>query len=415
MRILIVSPHFPPWDSVASLRLHAFARAWADAGEDVCVLTTQKRPEHATEPRDCAGIQVHEVDFAIPRSLERFRGSRSGQREAGSPPVQKSGFLNRLRKKTGIFGSIRMPDLTDWWVKPAIARGKNLGSFDVVFASVGPYTSLRVGAALAGGALLVADYRDLWTDNQIFSGLFPFTLYERALENALLAQAGFITTVSEPLAKRLRGRTDAAVRVVPNGYVEADFAGLDPAPFFRDRSVWRIGFTGRIYWPGHDPRPLLRAIAGVPDTKMVVAGPDASLWHQLAAECGAEDRLEHVGNLPRRDALRLQRDCDALAVFEWRDAHEGQMSTKVFEYLRAGPEILVIGGPRDGSVAALVSGVGRGEALGSDKEIIRARICEMSSPGARRTGNARAQVGQYERSAQARALLDELRRLRPHR
>lgn len=426
MRILVVSPHFPPWNSVAALRLHAFAKSWAKT-EQVEVLTTYKRADHATEPRDCSGIIVHEVDYRIPRVLEKLRQSEkesSGATVAGAKPNVIKRTLKSVRARTGIFSSLRMPDLTDYWVKPAIAKGLSLGKFDVVFASVGPYTSLRVGEALAkaGSSALVADYRDLWTDNQIFSGFFPFTLREKALERWLLKQASLVTTVSEPLAAKLRTKTASPVRVVPNGFVRADFEVLETASFFPDDGVFRIGFTGRVYWPGHDPRPLLKALARLSTShpgkaRFVVAGPDREFWLRLAEECDAKECIEHVGSLPRQEALRLQRDCDALAVFEWKDANEGQMSTKVFEYLGAGPPVLVVGGPSNGSVASLVLETGSGIATGSDEEAIEKHLVQLlSQPRRARRLSTDPRVLRYERGVQAQTLLEELRGLtRPDR
>ena len=43
MRILLVSPYFPPQQAIASLRAHSFASAWSSAGVEVTVLTTRKR------------------------------------------------------------------------------------------------------------------------------------------------------------------------------------------------------------------------------------------------------------------------------------------------------------------------------------------------------------------------------------
>lgn len=425
MRILIVSPHFPPWNSVAALRLHAFAKSWAKT-EQVEVLTTLKRADHATEPRDCSGMIVHEVDYRIPRVLEKLRQSEkesSGTTGAGtvakSSPIKRA--LKSVRVRTGIFSSLRMPDLTDYWVKPAIAKGQSLGKFDVVFASVGPYTSLRVGEAIAraGQSALIADYRDLWTDNQIFSGLFPFTMREKAVERALLKRVSLVTTVSEPLAVKLRPKAASPVHVVPNGFVRADFEVLETASFFPEDGFFRIGFTGRIYWPGHDPRPLLKALARLSTSdsgkaRFVVAGPDRDFWMRLAAECGAKECVEHLGSLPRQEALRLQRDCDALAVFEWKDANEGQMSTKVFEYLGAGPPVLVVGGPSNGSVASLVLETGSGVATGSDVNMIEKHLRQLlSQPRRVRRLSTDARVLRYERSVQAQALLEELRGLTP--
>src|SRR5262245_26176172 len=86
MRILLVTPYFPPQNAVASLRTHAFAFEWSRAGEDVAVLTTAKREDQGGLELPVDGLEVAEVDFTVPRLLERLRHSHkaasNGQRRA---------------------------------------------------------------------------------------------------------------------------------------------------------------------------------------------------------------------------------------------------------------------------------------------------------------------------------------------
>ena len=70
MRILLVSPYFPPQRAVASLRAHSFASAWSAAGADVTVLTTPKRPDQAGWPMPVEGFEVDEIPYRAPRVLE---------------------------------------------------------------------------------------------------------------------------------------------------------------------------------------------------------------------------------------------------------------------------------------------------------------------------------------------------------
>jgi glycosyltransferase involved in cell wall biosynthesis len=417
MRILIVSPHFPPWNSVAALRVHAFARAWADAGEKVSVLTSVKPPDQAVRPMDVSGLDVHEVAYSVPGVLRRVRESSRDSGPAGAPSRRKS-LLARLRERTGVFSSVRMPDLTDWWVGPALARGKSLGAYDVVFSSAGPYTAHLVARGLRRARVAprwAAEFRDLWTDNHIYTGLFPFTLRERSLDRAVRREADLLVTVSEPLAGRLRAAGARNVLVACNGFVAGEFGALDAAPAFADDGLKRVVYTGKLYHRGQDPRPLLRALRLLndPHLRLTVAGPDSLAWRALGAETGAGDWLEIVGEVERRTALRMQRDADALAIFEWIDPHAGVLTGKVFEYLASGPPILVVGGPSDGSIAELVVSTGRGEAIGSDPEPIAARLASvLRSPRAAARGAERdPRVAVYERSAQARKVLDAMRGL----
>src|SRR5262249_55171794 len=73
MRILLVSPYFPPRSAVGAMRVHAFARYWSSQGEDVTVLTTVKRPHQRGIQVPCDGFRVVELDYPVPRFLERMR------------------------------------------------------------------------------------------------------------------------------------------------------------------------------------------------------------------------------------------------------------------------------------------------------------------------------------------------------
>src|SRR5690606_9543790 len=125
--ILIVSPYFPPQPAVAALRVHAFARDWAAAGHQVTVLTTRKRADQRGMERPGDGFELVELDYRVPRLLERLRAEhRSANGDSAHAPQdseverphRRLSRWRRVRERTGIFASVRMPDLTGWWIKP---------------------------------------------------------------------------------------------------------------------------------------------------------------------------------------------------------------------------------------------------------------------------------------------------------
>src|SRR5262249_9515200 len=129
--------------------------------------------------------------------------------------------LRYLKSRTGVFSAVRQPDLTDGWVRPAIEWARRHGPWEVVISSGGPPSAhlAALGIKYAGRARKwVADFRDLWTDNHIYAGLFPFTLGERRRERRVLVAADRLVTVSPGLADRLRAKSGKPVNVVYNGY-----------------------------------------------------------------------------------------------------------------------------------------------------------------------------------------------------
>jgi glycosyltransferase involved in cell wall biosynthesis len=423
MNLLLVSPYFPPQHSVASLRTHGFARAWTAAGCRVTVLTTAKRPDQCGLTLSTAGFDVAEIDFRVPAFLERLR--REHKAEAGAGPVQTKGLLKRavrwLRERAGVFCSVRMPDLTDYWVEPALAWARKRGTWDAVVSSSGPYTSHLVARTLKreGRTLSwAADFRDLWTGHHLHCGLFPFTLREQRDERSCLAEADMIVAATAGLAAKLRPRTSRPVEVIYNGYDAETTASLAPEPFFPADGVCRLVYSGTYYPQGQNPGPLLRCLRALKERRpdlprrlaLATAGWSGDLWRAAARQHGVEDLLQDHGVLPRGDALRMQRDATALLLLDWRDQGHGILTGKVFEYLNGTAPILTIGAETDSELARLIRRSGRGLHLGNDEAAI-GRVVEgmLDDVGRLRLAPDRRFLAELTRPVQSLRLLDRLR------
>lgn len=386
MDLLLVAPCFPPQHAIAALRTHAFARTWADAGHRVTVLTTAKRPDQCGLDLPCDGFSVVELDYRVPWLFERLRGRHRAAQPVESERTARRGWfgaLRRLKERTGVFSQVRMPDLTDWWIAPATAWARTAGPWDAVVSSSGPPAALLAARAIkrAGRARYwAADFRDLWTEHHLYSGLFPFTLRERAEERACLREADLLVTVSEGLAGKLTARARRPVEVIYNGFDDADQLPAEPA--FAPDGLLRLVYTGTLYERGQDTTTLLVALNLLPSQqrqrlRLVVAGPSGAAWRALARTHGVEAMVEDHGLLPRSTALRLQRDAAALVLLDWRDPSEGVLTGKAFEYLCADAPILLIGGASDSPLARLLARAGRGTALGDDPRRIAAVLAEL--------------------------------------
>jgi hypothetical protein len=397
MRILIVSPYFPPQAAVASLRAHSFATAWTSAGHDVSVLTTVKRPDQEGWAMEVRGFHVEEIAYRSPWVLEPLRRAykrdEARGREAGAAPANGRQIvmrrLRRLRDDLGIFASVRMPDLTDFWVRPAVAWAREAGPWDVVVSTAGPYTAHLVALALRRGGdtrAWAADFRDLWVDNHLHRGLFPFTWREGALEKQCLDEADAVVTVSEPLAEALRAKTSAPVSVVLNGFDPDELRDLPPERILPDDGLVRLVFTGSLYAAGQDTGPLLRALAtarradgeAATRLRLTVAGASAEAWRHDATRAGVADAVEARGVVPREDARRMQRDADALLLVDFEANVAGALTSKVFEYLSVAPPILVVGGRDDTPIARLLAPTGRALHLGRDETAIADALVRLA-------------------------------------
>ena len=419
MRILIVSPYFPPQQAVASLRLHSMAETWAQAGEQVTVLTTHKQDDQRSMPLPCDGFTVVEIPYRIPRILQRLRSREHAPGTPHKPARKPSPVIRTLRaikNRTGIYSTIRMPDLTDRWVAPAIQWARDNGPWDFAISSSGPYTAHLVALALRQGGEASrwgADFRDLWTQNPGGRGLFPFTIRERALERQCLATADCVTTVSEPLAESLRRQARGGVSVIYNGYRENELDSLPPESFFSNEGMTNLVYTGTVYPEYRDVLPLMEAMsklkAGHPGIaaklRLQVAGPLRDHWQRLTKKYGVQDMTQLYGVLPRVDALRMQRDADGLVVTAWCDPAAG-LASKLFEYLVARAPILVIGAGPDDPIAHIVQKAGRGVSSENDVDAIADVLKTLCENPQSLSPNPDAQyIRQFSRTVQATRLL----------
>lgn len=428
MRLLIVSPHFPPQPSVAAQRVHALAIEASSLGHDVTVLTTSKRSDQTSRPAASPGVSIIEVPYRAWGPFERLRELDRPHTTASGPlPIArqtqsgglKSGFVTFARKiksRTGVFGSLRMPDLTDAWVTPAIAWARTQPTWDVVVSSAGPYTAHLVALQLRQSGFVrrwCADFRDLWTKNHMASGLFPITIYERILERRVLAHADLVTTVSQPLAASLASMTRCPVEIIFNGYAHA--ANDRPTPTITSDGEIRLVYTGTLYPQGQDVAPLLDGLALLkqqdPATfarvRIIVAGNAQEHWHDQAARRGIASTLQHVGLVSAAESLTLQQSAHALIIFEWTTPGLGVLTGKVFEYLAAHAPILVVGGPRDDAVAQLVSQARRGISTGRDPAAVFNAIRQLAQGQPLCVGERNAVlIESYSRQHQSRRWLE---------
>lgn len=427
MRILLVTPYFPPQNAVASLRTHAFAFQWSQAGEDVTVLTTAKRVDQHGLAMPTNGFQVVEIEYAVPRLLERLRRSHKSSAKGTDQACLNSappGLIARLKQRTGVFSSVRMPDLTDYWVEPATewAQQHAAASWDVVVSSSGPYTAHLVGRALkrSGAARSwVADFRDLWTDNHAHCGLPPFVFRERQLERACLREADAIVTATDGLAARLRHKSGREIEVIYNGFDDVSEKQLTARVLPVDERI-RLVYTGTVYSAGQDVMPLLGALARLQrempqvaeKIRLAVAGKGQGEWRQAADRLGVTAMLELHGMVSRPEALQMQRDAHALLLLDWRDRSDGVLTAKVFEYFSASAPVLVVGPHRDSEALQLVERCRRGWYGGSNEvEIAKSLSAFLTQPESFKSKPNRAVIAELSRERQSLRLLQLVRRM----
>ncbi len=280
-----------------------------------------------------------------------------------------------------------LPDASVTWnltAIPAAIRIARREGIDTVITTSPPPSVHFVGAAVqrATGARWIADLRDPLVANQQRR---DDTTAARARQAAneqvarlLARRADAVSCVSEAIAAEVRDLgARGEVRVIANGCDFDDFADLEYHPAER----FRITHTGSFFGK-RDPRPFLQAFHNADlDAVARFVGDFRSSDREWAASLDLGSRLELVDYLPRVEALRAQRDSEALLLLipDAGGRGKGVLSGKVFEYIAAGRPILAVV-PPDGAAAELVRETGSGVVVAPDDvDGIRAALVDMHS------------------------------------
>lgn len=329
MKLLFVTPYFPPVSGSGIPRGAKFAKYLLRLGWQVQVVTFDPAAWPDRDPgllTEVEGAVVHRV------ALSRLPGVEHPMLRA-IPGVRRA-----VRRVVADFDpDVVLATTPDWhWL------GVDLGRH---------------------GVPMVLDYPDPWTvlppDFRIWRG--PDKARSRIkwavaprLESRLLRHAAAAVFATAPIRSEYVARwpgLDPRSHVIGNGFDEEDFAGLEPAP--RGARV-RVAHVGSFGGP-RKPETAARAVRAASD-----AGPMELILAGAGVE-GERPELERIlGDVPllapgwvsHQEAVQAMLDADVL----WLDAmvHLRSAATgKLFEYLRAGRPIVALAHP-DSPAAQLV-------------------------------------------------------------
>lgn len=425
-RVLLVTRYFPPLDSIATLRMYYWAKYLEQRGWRVSVLTTSKHGQVGT-PLDLpvdkfdvselayfdplAAMGVDKATFSMERSAERNWRRRL-----------RHGAVRLYRERL----NERLPGRTDPWILSARAelrRRREAGeAYDFVISSYGPPSAHVVGniARKIFGAPWIADYRDLWVENHVYKGIWPFTLIEAALERRILPKASLVTTVSQGLADVLTAKFDVPVLIIENGF---EPGAMDAASdsFFADHDPRsRIVYTGSIYKGLRDPSPVLAAIRQLIDEGNVVEreievlffGASTGDLAELVAKFGLHNVVRHGGVLSQSDSYSAQKSADLLLFLEAFDPRvDGILTGKLFEYLYVGTPILAVGTSEDSEAGRLIKSAGAGTVCGTEVALIKESI-RRTLRGAPSPIGDRSYISRFSRARQVDRLILAMEQLR---
>jgi len=385
MRVLIISPHFPPSNAADMQRVRMVLPYLQEAGIDAEVL--------AVDPNEVASPQDPWLVDGLPPEVPVHRVHAMGLQWSRVPGL---GTLSLRAKK-----ALRQ-------------KGDELlekGKFDLIYFSTTQFTTQLLGPHWKKkfGIPYLLDYQDPWVSDyyrehpevtppggKIKYGLADFL--NRRNEPKVVRESCGLTSVSPAYPKQLNKRygENFPSKVLP---FPGDTQDLDRV---RDSGTTQSVFDPNddfIHWVyvgrgGGDMALAIRAFfqalktKGVPEnlklhfigTSYAAAGRGIKTIEPLAAEFGLEEVVqEHPDRIPYSETLRCLLDADGLVVPGSDDP--AYTASKIYPYLLADKPMLAIF-HQDSSVTSLMNSVGGGVIIpfSSDQsfEEISTIVCERA-------------------------------------
>lgn len=376
MRILVVTHYFPPEIGAPQARLSEFARFWAEAGDDVTVLT---------------GVPNHPTGVVPPEYRGRWRWEER---------VDGYRVLRTWLYATANEGMVRKTlGHLSFMVSSVVLAGRRSGPADVVMVSSPTFFSIFSAWLLARArrARLVVEVRDLWPAIFVELGVLrsrPLIRLLEALELAAYRAADAVVVVSDGFRDHIvrRGISADKVHTVRNGVDVDRFrprAADTGTAATRARLGAAPGDTLVLYVGAHG---ISHGLPRVADSAAMLAGE--GIHFAFVGEGAAKGKLRwHVEELgvpnisllpavPRHEVPAVLAAGDiCLAPLRDVPLFSTFIPSKVFEYLAAGKA--VVGAVR-GEPAAILRDAGAVVVEPEDADALAGAIRALAADPARR-------------------------------
>jgi len=366
-KILIITYYWPPCGGAGVQRWLKFARYLPEYGWEPIVLTID--PEYAKYPAVDESLEKDinpDLKVYKTKALNYFflGYGRKSRIEAGSINLSN----NRLRGRIARFirGNFFIPDPRKGWNRYAIRKASELirqEGVKYVVTTSPPHSTQLIGLKLKSRfpwVKWICDLRDPWTDiyyYRKFYGTWPAKMYDRILEKKVLKHADKIITVGTSLAELFSlklGHVKKKVSVITNGYDEEDFRTVK---IKNDPKKLIITYVGTL----SDQYPVEPVINGLSSLKNRNIDFELNLVGQFpdTIKSAIFSKLDHdlvhfIQYLSHDSAIKYMAASSVLLLLI--PDHQGNkiiITGKLFEYLRTGIPILLIG-PKDGDAARII-------------------------------------------------------------
>lgn len=390
LRLALLAMRFPPEIGGGTYRPASLASYAAKAGLNVTVIAG-----HARQRLTDAGAYLASL---VPSNVVVHRARPEGQ-------FAFSGLLPTLAG--GLLELLNLYDAAD--------QAFLSWNPDVILATGPQFYTFVAGQRLAAryGCPLVLDYRDEWTECP-FDFVQSGELDRKWEKRCLAAAEHVIFTTESQQAHALESFPELEAdrcTVLPNGWEPHDWIGL-PA-YHEGRTpdgplvVSFVGNLGNHTPPDEFLTELETCLDGRPDLRdglrfrfVGTKSPEAA--EQLASYPWPE-MIESIDQVTKSEAGRLMRESAALLLLNPPSLHR-YIPGKLYEYMAAGPPILVHGA--GGEVESLIERLGAGTVLAaSDSDALAAALERICTGSAGSTFDRTSWLTEHTREAIARRMI----------
>ena len=377
--VLIIAYYFPPMEGIGGIRPFGLAKYLPSYGWNPIILT----PILPGDPDlKCTIIQTPYYDV-----VENWK------RRVGLNPKKSLNEQFHVKSRKNQLSIIERcavlpheiiiyPDDKKGWYNFAVLAGEKIlktEQIDAILSSSRPETCHLIAKTLADKYHVpwIADFRDLWSQNQYtYFSYFFMKYFEKKLEIKTIKHASVLTTVSQPLVNKLATlHENKKIVLIKNGF--------DPDLVNPDNDVdhyFTIVYTGYLYQGKRDPAKLFSVIQDLCD-KEIIKRDDIKI--DFFCLGSPEDWLrEEIVNYHLQDLVTLHREvshktaiaeqCKAqmLLLLTWNNPEEkGVYTGKLFEYLAARRPILSFGYTEGGVIKELLIETQAGVHVRNNEEI----------------------------------------------
>jgi len=278
-----------------------------------------------------------------------------------------------------IFLNLSFPDQYIFTLKNYIKifndNFQNLNEKIVVVSSF-PYATSHIAAYKLkkkyNNIVWIADYRDLWSKNQVYSFNILRYLLDTMIEKKIMKYPDKILTVTNPWAQKLQIFLKKEVDVIYNGYQELSESNLIQQNFLelKEEKIY-ILYVGAIYFKGQDVNLFFESISNLKSKNIEFhfMGKHYDELSNLINRFSLGNIVKHIGQYSRKDSQNIQKKYDYLMFFDFH-TDSAVLSLKLFEYIGVNKPIICIGGKKNSESKKILNQISRGFILEKEDQII---------------------------------------------